>query len=143
MRWSRTFIPTLKETPADADQVVETIETLVNNVAARLSPRISSTIQSKEVTLNHLELVLQGVRNFNQFRVFKDLLENDISGVESVKQTRVRDNAMSISVEFFGDEKRFLDMISTQKSIPFVTDVKRTEEGEIHVLIREYTDDYP
>ena len=133
----------MEETPADADQVVETIETLVNNVAARLSPRISSTIQSKEVTLNHLELVLQGVRNFNQFRVFKDLLENDISGVESVKQTRVRDNAMSISVEFFGDEQRFLDMISTQKSLPFVTDVERTAEGEIYVLIRENTNDYP
>jgi len=129
--------------PPDVDQVVETIETLVNNVAARLSPRITSTMQSKGATLNQLELVLQGVRNFSQFRVFKDLLENDISGVESVKQTRVRDNAMSISVEFFGDEKRFLDMISTQKSLPFVTDVKRTEEGEIYVLIREYTHDYP
>ena len=133
----------MEETPTDVDQVVETIERLVNNVAARLSPRISSTMQSKEATLNQLELVLQGVRNFNQFRMFKDLLENDISGVESVKQTRVRDNAMSVSVEFFGDEKRFLDMISTQKSLPFVTDVKKTEEGEIFVLIREYTHDYP
>jgi len=133
----------MEETPADVDQVAETIETLVNNVAARLSPRISSTIQSKEATLNQLELVLQGVRNFNQFRVFKDFLENGISGVESVKQTRVRDNAMSISVEFFGDEKRFLDMISTQKSLPFVTDVKKSEEGEIYVLIRQYTHDYP
>ena len=133
----------MEEPSADVDQVVETIERLVSSVAARLGPRISSTIQSEEATLNQLELVLQGVRNFNQFKVFKDLLENEISGVESVKQTRVRDDAMSISVEFFGDEKRFLDMISTQKSLPFATDVKRTEEGEIDVLIREYTHDYP
>jgi hypothetical protein len=133
----------MEETSADMDQVVETIERLVNKVAARLGPRISSTIQSEEDTLNQLELVLQGVRNFNQFKMFKDFLENEISGVESVKQTRVRDNAMSISVEFFGDEKRFLDMISTQKSLPFATDVKRTEEGEIDVLIRENTYDYP
>ena len=133
----------MEETPDDVDQVVETIERLVNNVAARLSPRISSTIHSEEATLNQLELVLQGVRNFSQFRVVKDFLENEISGVESVKQTRVRDNAMFVSVEFFGDEKRFLDMISTQKSLPFATDVKSTEEGEIYVLIREYTHDYP
>jgi hypothetical protein len=60
-----------------------------------------------------------------------------------VKQTRVRENAMSVSVKFFGDEKRFLDMISTQESLPFATDVKKTEEGEIHVMIRQYTHDYP
>lgn len=133
----------MEETAADVDQVVETIERLVNNVAARLSPRISSTIQSEVATLNQLELVLQGVRNFNQFRVFKDFLENDISGVESVKQTRIKDNAMSILVEFFGDESRFLDMISTQESLPFATDVRKTEEGEIHILIRQDHYDYP
>lgn len=133
----------MEETPADVDQVVETIETLVNNVAARLSPRISSAIQSKEATLNQLELVLQGMSNFRQFRVFKDFLESSISGVESVKQTRIKDNAMYISVEYFGDEKRFLDMISTQESLPFVTDVKKTEDGEIHVLIRQETYDDP
>lgn len=134
---------TVEEAPVDVDQVVETIETLVNKVAARLSPRISSAIQSKDATLNELELVLQGVSNFRQFRIFKDLLENEISGVESVKQTRVRENAMFISVEFFGDEERFLDMISTQKSLPFATDVNKTEEGEVHVLIRQYTNDDP
>jgi hypothetical protein len=133
----------MEETPADVDQVVETIERLVNNVAAQLSPRISSAIQTKEATLKQLELVLQGVRNFRQFRVFKDFLENGIPGVESVKQTRIRDNDMSISVEFFGDENRFLDMISTQESLSFSTDVKKTEEGKIHVVIRQYTHDYP
>jgi hypothetical protein len=133
----------MEESPAELDQVVETIETLVNTVAARLSPGISNAMQSKENTLNQLELVLKGVTAFNQFKMFKDLLENDISGVESVKQTRIRDSDMFISVEFFGDEKRFLDMISTQEGLPFSTDVKTTEEGEIHVLIREYTYDYP
>ncbi len=133
----------MEEIPADVDQVLQTIERLVSNVAARLSPKISSTIKAKEATLNQLELVLQGVRNFRQFRLFKDLLENGISGVELVKQTRIKDNAMYLSVEYFGDEKRFLDMISTQESLPFATDVIRTEEGEIHVLIRQETYDYP
>jgi hypothetical protein len=133
----------MEETPADADQVVETIERLVNSVTARLSPKILSAIQSKEATLNQLELVLQGVSNFKQFREFKDFLENRITGVESVKQTRIKDNAMYISVEYFGDEKKFLDMISTQESLPFATEVKKTEEGEIHVLIRQDTYDYP
>jgi hypothetical protein len=74
----------VEEAPADVsqvdvDQVVATIERLVNKLAARLSPEISSAIQSKETTLNELELILKGVRNFKEFRLFKDFLENEIS----------------------------------------------------------------
>jgi hypothetical protein len=133
----------MEEFSVDVDRVAETIETLVSNVASRLSPAISSAIHSREAKKNQLELILQGVTHFRQFRMFKDFLENYVSGVESVNQTRVKENAMFISVEFFGDEERFLDMISTQEGLPFTTDVRKTEEGEIYVLIREYTNDYP
>ena len=45
---------------------------------------------------------------------------------------------MLISVEFLGDEKNFLDVISKQASLPYATDVTRMEEGEITVVIREF-----
>jgi hypothetical protein len=133
--WDRQ-IEVMEETSAEVDQVVETIGNLVSDVAARLSPKIWNTMQFQDATLCRIELALLGLRSFSQFRAFKGFLENDISGVKSVKQTRVRDDAMFISVEFFGDEKRVIDMISTQTSLPFMTDVETTEEGEIFVTVR-------
>ena len=133
--WDRQ-IEVMEELSAEEDQVVETIGNLVSDMAARLSPKIWKTMQFQEATLCRIELALLGLRTFGQFRAFKDFLENDISGVESVKQTRVRDDMLFISVEFFGDEKRVIDMISTQTSLPFITDVETTEEGEIFVTVR-------
>jgi hypothetical protein len=133
--WDRQ-IEVMEETSAEVDQVVETIGNLVSDVAARLSPKIWNTMQFQDATLCRIELALLGLRSFSQFRAFKGFLENDISGVKSVKQTRVRDDAMFISVEFFGDEKRVIDMISTQTSLPFMTEVETTEEGEIFVMVR-------
>ncbi len=129
-------IEVMEETSAEVDPVVETIGNLVSNMAARLSPKIWNTVQFQEATLCRIELALLGLRSFSQFRAFKGFLENDISGVKSVKQTRVRDDMVFIAVEFFGDEKRVIDMISTQTSLPFMTDVERTEEGEIFVMVR-------
>lgn len=129
-------IEVMEETSGEVDPVVETIGNLVSNMAARLSPKIWNTVQFQEATLCRIELALLGLRSFSQFRAFKGFLENDISGVKSVKQTRVRDDMVFIAVEFFGDEKRVIDMISTQTSLPFMTDVERTEEGEIFVMVR-------
>ena len=133
--WDRQM-KVMEETSAEVDQVVETIGNLVSDMAARLSPKIWNTMQFQEATLCRIELALLGLRSFNQFRAFKGFLENDISGVKSAKQTRIRDDMVFIAVEFFGDEKRVIDMISTQTSLPFMTDVERTEEGEIFVMVR-------
>ncbi|UCF56483.1 MAG: hypothetical protein JSW15_10455 [Deltaproteobacteria bacterium] len=126
----------IEEGPGGTDQVVETIEIAVNNVVSRLSPEIMMAMELPEAETNQLELTLKGLRSFRQFREFKGFLEKDIPGVKSVKQTRVRGNFMSISVEFLGDEERLLDMISKQANLPFEADVTRTEEGEIIVVIR-------
>ncbi len=135
INWDRQ-IEEMEETSAEVDQVEETIGNLVSDMAAHLSPKIWNTMQFQDATLCRIGLALQGLRSFSQLRAFKGFLENDISGVKSVKQTRVRDDTVFISVEFFGDEQRLIDMISTQTSLPFMTDVKRTEEGEIFVTAR-------
>ena len=129
---------TIGEGPGSTDQVVETIEIAVNNLVSRMSSEIMMAMQLPEPVINRVELILRGLRSFRQFEEFKGFLENEIAAVKSVKQTRISGNSMFISVEFLGDKKNLLDMISKQASLPFATDVNRTEEGEIIVVIREF-----
>ncbi len=89
-----------------------------------------------EAKISQLALTLKGLRNFRQFREFKDFLEKKIPGVKSIRQTRLKGNSLYISVEFLGDEERFLDKISKHEKLPFGADLARTEEGEIIVVIR-------
>jgi hypothetical protein len=118
------------------EQIVESIEMAVNNVASRLSPEIMMAIELPEAKITQLALRLKGLRSFRQYRDFKDFLEKNVPGVKSVRQTRVKGNSMSVAVEFLGDEEKFLNRVSNHENLPFKADLAKTEEGEILVLIR-------
>jgi hypothetical protein len=118
------------------EQIVETIEIAVNNVASRLTPKIMMVIEMPETKTARLSLTLKGLRSFRQFREFKEFLEKNIPGVKSVRQTRLSGNSVSVAVAFLGDEEQFVEMVSTHKNLPFKADWDKTEEGEIVVLIR-------
>jgi len=120
----------------DMEQMVETIEIAVNNVASRLSPEIMMAIELPETKTAKLSLTVKGLRSFRQFREFKDFLEKNVPGVKSVRQTRLRGDSMSLAVEFLGDEEKFLGRVSNHENLPFKADWAKTEEGEIVVLIR-------
>jgi hypothetical protein len=120
----------------DMEQIVETIEIAVNNVASRLTPKIMMVIELPETKTARLSLTLKGLRSFRQFREFKDFLEKNVPGVKSVRQTRLRGNSVSVAVAFLGDEEQFVERVSTHENLPFKADWAKTEEGEIIVLIR-------
>jgi hypothetical protein len=124
------------EGAGDMDQIVETIEIAVNNVASRLTPKIMVAIELPETKTAQLSLTLKGLRSFRQFREFKDFLEKNVPGVKSVRQTRLRGNSVSVAVAFLGDEEKFLESVSNHENLPFKADWAKTEEGEIVVLIR-------
>jgi hypothetical protein len=126
----------MAEGAGDMDQIVETIEIAVNNVASRLTPKIMVAIELPETKTAQLSLTLKGLRSFRQFREFKDFLEKNVPGVKSVRQTRLRGNSVSVAVVFLGDEEKFVESVSNHENLPFKADWAKTEEGEIVVLIR-------
>jgi hypothetical protein len=126
----------MAEGAGNMEQIVETIEIAVNNVASRLTPKIMMVIEMPEAKTIRLSLTLKGVRSFRQFKEFKDFLEKNVAGVKSVRQTRIKGNSVSVSVAFLGDEEHFVDRVSTHENLPFKADWSKTEEGEIVVFIR-------
>ena len=126
----------MAEGAGNMEQIVETIEIAVNNVASRLTPKIMMVIEMPEAKTTRLSLTLKGLRSFRQFREFKDFLEKNVPGVKSVRQTRLRGNSVSLAVAFLGDEEQFVSRVSTHENLPFKADWGKTEEGEIVVLIR-------
>ncbi len=126
----------MAEGAGDMEQIVETIEIAVNNVASRLTPQIMMVIELPETKTAQLSLTLKGLRSFRQFREFKDFLEKNVPGVKSVRQTRLRGNSVSVAVAFLGDEENFVERVSKHENLPFKADWTKTEQGEIVVLIR-------
>jgi hypothetical protein len=113
--------------------VMEATERLANQLAAKLTPAIIRYTASDRGRVRHLDITLKGLRSYKQFRAFRDFLGRDVSGVKSVRQTRVRKDSISIAVEFQGDRKRFLERVLNHENLPFLV---KLDQGEEEIVFR-------
>ncbi|MCP4680911.1 MAG: hypothetical protein GY864_01090 [Desulfobacterales bacterium] len=120
----------------DREPVIDTLDRLVNYLAARLTPIIIQDAVVGHDKINDFEITLAGLTSHRQFVVFRDFLKNDVSGVQSVKQTRISKNSISMGVEFQGERNRFLDSVLKHDKVPLFLALEETGEGGILFKIK-------
>lgn len=123
--------------PENREQIIQDVEKAINRIAVKMIPPIIKAMEPPEESPQQLEISLKGLRNFQQFRAYRDFLKKEIKGVKSVRQTRIRGDAMSILVEFSGDRDEFLEKATNHENLPFNVELIITDEGEIVIKIQE------
>ncbi|MBW1849909.1 MAG: hypothetical protein JRJ15_00455 [Deltaproteobacteria bacterium] len=122
--------PILKDPEGNA-QMIETLKRLVNHLAIRLTPAIVKAAGPARKESIVLEATLTGLKTYRQFIDFRNFLRKDVTGVKSVKQTRVRKNSISFEIEFEGDGNKFLERVMNHENLPLLLDFNRTEDEKI------------
>jgi len=135
-----TVVESLKEGGNGKEHIIKGIEKAISNIAVRVSPEIILALETHGGNIIEINVTLKGLRSFKQFREFRDFLKRDIFGVGLVLQTRVKGNAISVSVAFSGDQETFMEKVFKHKNFPFPADVTKTEKGEIIIDIRSDQD---
>jgi len=110
---------------------MEAIDRVVSRLADRMTPRIIQYAASDRASVRQFEVTLRGLSSYKEFRLFRDFLSRDVVGVKSVRQTRVRKNAITIAVEFKGDRNTFLERVLRHENLPFTVNLKPAEGEEI------------
>jgi len=126
----------LGEAAAGPKAIQEAMDRAIGGAAADLGPGIIHRRQMAEKNVNAFALVLMGIKNFKQYRTFRDFLGKDIPGVRSVQQKKIKGNSLYLAIEYDGDPDALIDMISNHPKRPFPLDIMKNEEGAILVHIR-------
>lgn len=126
--------------PADPDRFLAVLEQSVRDTAARLIPIMIEDFQEGEGEVNTIEVELRGLRGFEQFRVFRDFLNRDISGVKSVTPARIKGSSMTLLVEFTGKEEILMDKIKRNMTLPYRAEMNQAEDGGIVIDIETSSD---
>lgn len=117
-------------------QTTEEIEILVNNLVSKLTPAIIKTAGSGPEETQTLEVILTGLKTYRQFMDFRDFLVKNVTGVKSVKQTRVKKDSIYMEVQFKDDENKFMERVLNHANLPFLLDHSLTEEGTILIEVK-------
>jgi len=126
----------IDKNPDSMEQIIGTIETAINKIAVRFCPALLKAIKAPVDSVNRLEIAIKGLRSFKQFRELIGFFKENVAGVKSVTQTRVRGDLISIMVEFSGAKDKFLDMLPNHENLPFRADVSETDDGGLVLKIR-------
>lgn len=123
------------EGPEGREGIIETIDRAVKLLAARLTPTIIRVSVSDQKMVNSVEITIKGLTNFRQFSLLRDFLRKDVTGVKSVRQTRIRKDSISIAIEFTGDKYELLGRVLNHENLPLEINFHQTEEGEIVLTV--------
>jgi len=123
------------EGPEGRERIIETIDRAVRLLAARLTPTIIQVSASEQETTNRVEITVKGLSSFKQFRLLRDFLRRDVTGVKSVRQTRIRKDSISIAIEFMGDKYELLDRVLNHENLPFELNLHQTAEDRILLTV--------
>jgi hypothetical protein len=117
--------------PSDSGEVrfANAIGAAINSAAVQLAPKILKLSGRNSVNLNRIEIMLEDINNFEEIRVFKKFLEDEISGVKSVTQSRIKGRVMGLSVEYSGSRDALLSRLKGKTKLPIQADISAEEAG--------------
>jgi hypothetical protein len=114
----------------------DVLETLVARSAETLIPCITRAMVPKEQGAGRVEIVMEGLKGFNQVRELKRFLTSEVDDVKSVVETRMKYRTVYLSVAYSGDRKALLRKILGHEIASVSFDLMQAEENKIVLKVR-------
>ncbi len=127
---------TVVEDTPETDRIMEALEKGVTNIADRLIALIMESRERSDEEVSTMEIELRGLKSLKQFMKFLSFLRDDIAGVNSVVQTRIKGDDMTLSVEFSGNREMFLQKVIKNEKFPLLADINRTDRGRVVIQFK-------
>jgi hypothetical protein len=109
------------------------LETFLTTGVSEIVPAIIKTFKKEEEKLTSFDLAVKGVTNLKQLTGFISFLKEKIGGVISVLPSRISSDIITVTVEYSGERKVFIEKVRTSNEMPFAAQIGIDEEGYLTV----------
>jgi len=96
----------------------ELLGQVVRKLSDRLIPSMLSLGSGTSAGVQHIQITLKGMRNYQEFKNLQQFLKEDLPGVQSVRQSRMSQGLLSVEVDFTGSRERLLSQLLNQEKLP-------------------------
>ncbi len=136
-RHSETLIPDEPVDDMSKTGQLNIYEKALNNAVNALTPYIVTAFKDEQLIKNTFKIRLTGLDTFRQLKLFTEFLVSDVKGVESVVQSRISGDILTIDAEFTGTIDLLITRMKESLRFPFPADVRISEEGVISVGLKK------
>jgi len=105
----------IKESDEESSEVLGRV---VRKLADRLIPAMISLGSGTPAGIQHIQITLKGMRNYQEFKNLQRFLKEDLPGVQSVRQSRMSQGLLSVEVDFAGSRRQLLGRLLNQEKLP-------------------------
>jgi hypothetical protein len=130
--YKREQLP-ISDTEESPDTSEASLDKFLTAGVSEIVPSIIKTFKKKEEKLTSFDLAIKGVTNLKQLTGFISFLKEKVSGVVAVLPSRISTDAITITVEYSGERKVFIEKVRTSSEMPFAAQIGIDEEGYLTV----------
>lgn len=102
----------------DPEKLVGFLEEIIRRLTSRLGACIERNLEPMRKALQGIQVNLQGLRNYIDYRKFLEFLRTQIPGVSEVKQSRLGRGYVSLKVKFKGRVDTFVAAVMGHELLP-------------------------
>lgn len=119
----------------EKDSFMNALNRAIYNIAVEIVPQIIKAYERTDEATNKINIALEDINNFQEFRAIKKFLEEEIHGIKSVVQSRIKGRSMTVQVEFSGTKDELVNRLKVSKGLPFNMDITGVDDSEIIIAI--------
>jgi hypothetical protein len=100
---------------------------------SEIVPAILKTFKKEAEKVTSFDLAIKGITNLKQLTGFLSFLKEKVGGVVSVLPSRISNDMITVTVEYSGERKIFIEKIRTNSAMPFAAQIGIDEAGNLTV----------
>lgn len=117
----------------EAASIMDTLDEILSDGINEISPDILMAFKKEDEKLSRFDISLKGLDSLKQVIAFISFVKDNITGVVSVYQTRIKSGELTISVEYSGARNMFIGKMKSSTEMPFAASIGIDDEGLLTV----------
>jgi hypothetical protein len=115
----------------------ELLEKAARKLADKLIPSVLYLGKGTAPGIQHIQVTVQGLRSYRDFKDLQEFLKKDVPGVTTVRQSRMGRGLLTLDVAFAGSEDELLHRLLNQGKLPVRLVLQSATETEINLLVSQ------
>ncbi len=122
--------------PDNSGTGMDTQESILRDCAEKLIPEILKSFKKEDEKLSKFNVVLNGLDSLKQVTEFMTFIKEKVSGIISVLPSKISKGTLTVSVEYAGAKRMFIEKVRRNIEVPFAMEMSVDEDGAVVVTAK-------